>query len=96
MAVAGRYAKTTGDYFPVEFVTNTSWKKLVINYGNASKTLISSRLRSRWPKAYEAATNGRKSVDQDLIDASCINLYGRLLLQKERVRRERDEDLWLD
>lgn len=48
-----------------------SWKKQVVGKGNASKDDVKAWLRVNHPERY-AFTGG----DQDLIDATCIYLYG--------------------
>lgn len=63
------------------FVTQTanvsSWKKHVVGKGNAKKEEVAKYLRLRHP-ALHAASGG----NQDIIDASCIALYGQQLLRQ--------------
>ena len=63
-------------------VPNTQWKLRVLDYGKPSKEYLRTRLETRWPAAYKAAINKRGKFDGDLIDASWINLYGRLTLKE--------------
>jgi hypothetical protein len=61
-------------------VANVStWKKQVVGKGNATKEEVSKHLRLRWPALFHSAGG-----NQDLIDASCIAIYGQQLL-RERV-----------
>jgi len=62
-------------------VPNTQWKSRVLSYGKPSKEYLRTRLETRWPAAYKAAINKRGKFDVDLIDASWINIYGRLILK---------------
>ncbi len=63
------------------FVTQTanvsSWKKHVVGKGNAKKEEVAKYLRLRHPPLFAAAGG-----NQDLIDASCIALYGQLVLRQ--------------
>jgi Holliday junction resolvasome RuvABC endonuclease subunit len=54
----------------------SSWKKAVVGRGNADKGQVAESLRLRWPTLF-SATEG----NQDAIDASCIALYGRQVLE---------------
>lgn len=56
---------------PSYFVPVSSWKKEVIGRGNAPKGLVGTSLRELHPR-YSQLCGG----DQDLIDATCIALYG--------------------
>jgi len=66
---------------PLTLVQNTKWKAKVFGMGNASKQFITSRMETRWPTAYKAAITKRGKIDQDVIDASAINIYGRLIIK---------------
>lgn len=57
--------------FTTEIANVSSWKKRVVGKGNATKEQVAEHLRLRWPALYSAA-NG----DQDLVDASCIAIFG--------------------
>lgn len=58
-----------------------TWKKAIVGHGNASKDEVGEWLRDNRPSIYEL-TEG----DQDLIDASCIWLYGQgVLARGDRV-----------
>lgn len=56
-----------------------TWKKQVVKKGNAKKEEVAFWLKENWPEAYTLADG-----DQDLLDASAINLYG---VQHERTRQ---------
>lgn len=62
------------------FVPVASWKKAVIGSGNAPKGLVESTLRELHPR-YSTLCGG----DQDLVDATCLALYGRA--QQDVVER---------
>ena len=62
-------------------VENTKWKYRVLNYGKPSKDYLRTRLETRWPSAYKACLTARGKIDGDLVDASWINVYGRLTLR---------------
>ena len=59
------------------FVNISSWKKTVVGAGNASKGLVGTTLLKLHPRY--SSLCGR---DQDLIDATCIALYG---VEQQRV-----------
>ena len=59
----------------VYLVEISTWKKLTVGKGNASKEDVSSWLSSEHPD-YAAICEG----DQDLIDAGAINVYGREIM----------------
>jgi Holliday junction resolvasome RuvABC endonuclease subunit len=56
---------------PAHFVPVTTWKKSVVGRGNADKIGVSAWLNTNHV-TYAALCDG----DQDLIDATCIALYG--------------------
>lgn len=62
---------------PSYFVQVQHWKKAVIGNGNAPKGLVGSTLFELHPR-YSKLCGG----DQDLVDATCIALYGE---QQQRV-----------
>lgn len=53
----------------------SSWKKRVVGKGNATKEEVAEYLRLRWSAIYRSAEG-----NQDLIDASCIAIYGQHIL----------------
>lgn len=67
---------------PVMKVENKTWKMSIVGNGNASKPQIAAWCSEYWKNAYDLA-NG----DQDLIDASGINRYGKKLYPRKRIRR---------
>lgn len=58
----------------------SSWKKRVVGRGNATKEDVSKWLRLRWPDFF-SATRG----NQDLVDATCIALYGQQVYGERMV-----------
>jgi Holliday junction resolvasome RuvABC endonuclease subunit len=62
---------------PTYFVPVGTWKKAVTGNGNAPKGLVGNTLRELHP-GYSQLCGG----DQDLVDATCIALYGE---QQQRV-----------
>jgi len=60
---------------PIQIANVSSWKKLVVGKGNATKEEVSEYLRLRWPAVYK-----RAGGNQDAIDAACIAIYGQRLL----------------
>lgn len=58
----------------------SSWKKRVVGKGNATKEEVAEFLRLRWPSLY-----GHSKGNQDLIDASCIALYGQSIIAGRMV-----------
>jgi Holliday junction resolvasome RuvABC endonuclease subunit len=60
---------------PLTLVNNQSWKKRVCGAGNINKEEVAKRMKDIWPEAVKIA-NG----DQNAIDASAINLFGRKAL----------------
>lgn len=54
----------------------SSWKKRVVGKGNATKGEVSEHLRLRRPALFAEAGG-----NQDLIDASCIAIYGQQILR---------------
>lgn len=63
--------------FTTQVANVSSWKKHVVGKGNAKKEEVAKYLRLRHP-ALHAASGG----NQDIIDASCIALFGRQLLRQ--------------
>lgn len=66
-------AGAVGSYLlvPGYYVSNSAWKKSVVGMGNANKATVSSWLNTNHV-TYAALCDG----DQDLIDATCLALYG--------------------
>ena len=62
---------------PTYFVPIQTWKKAITGNGNAPKGLVKTSLAELHPR-YSELCGG----DQDLVDATCIALYGE---QQERV-----------
>ena len=60
---------------PTQAANVSSWKKSVIGKGNATKEEVAEHLRYRWSALHKSA-NG----NQDLVDASCIALYGQSIV----------------
>lgn len=58
-------------------VNNKSWKKVVVGNGNASKDEV-----AQWLEEHEPDLAERAGSDQDLVDASCIHLYGKIMLER--------------
>jgi len=58
----------------------SSWKKSVVGKGNATKEEVAEFIRLRWNDIFATA-----SGNQDLIDASCIALYGQLTVGRGMV-----------
>jgi Holliday junction resolvasome RuvABC endonuclease subunit len=54
----------------------SSWKKVVVGHGRATKDGVSEFVRLRWPALYAEA-----SGSQDVADAVCIAHYGQLTRQ---------------
>jgi len=70
---------------PLTMVNNQSWKKRVCGAGNINKEEVAKRMKDIWPDAVKLA-NG----DQNAIDASAINLFGRKALAlKVRIMKRR-------
>ena len=62
-------------------VNNKTWKRSVVGNGNATKDEVTDWLRANHP-----ALAKRAGEDQDLVDASCIYLHGRGIIQQgERI-----------
>lgn len=59
-----------------------TWKLATIGKGNASKVDVSNWLDAQHPLSYRECGG-----DQDLVDATCIALSGKLLLEKEARER---------
>ena len=55
----------------------SSWKKVVVGRGNATKAQVQQSLRFRWPSLYQSI-----SGDEDLCDATSIAIYGRHMVGK--------------
>jgi len=77
----------------VRLVENTLWKSRLLGNGQASKFFIQSRLRTRWPAAYQAAITKRGKVDQDICDAAFINIYGRFVVRDGDGRQDQSEEV---
>lgn len=79
----------SGGAISVVQAMNTQWKLDVVGKGNASKPEIAKGLKKVWPSMYEYiashhTTGVRKPVpDQDLIDSSCINIYGHQIVSRK-------------
>jgi Holliday junction resolvasome RuvABC endonuclease subunit len=59
-----------------------SWKKQVVGNGNADKAAVAA-----WLETHQPVLAGLAAGDQDLVDAACIALYGRAVLERaERIR----------
>jgi Holliday junction resolvasome RuvABC endonuclease subunit len=61
---------------PTALVPVSSWKKGTVGNGSASKDLVARWLSRRHPAFFEACAG-----DQNLVDATCIALYGKSLDQ---------------
>lgn len=59
----------------VHLVAVAQWKKATVGKGNADKTAVALWLAAHHPEAFMKAAG-----DQNLIDAMCICLYGRVAL----------------
>jgi Holliday junction resolvasome RuvABC endonuclease subunit len=59
---------------PATLVPVTSWKKGTVGNGAASKELVARWLQRRHPAFYEQCDG-----DQNLVDSTCIALYGKTL-----------------
>lgn len=57
--------------FTTQVANVSSWKKSVIGKGNATKPEVAEYIRCYHPKLFESARG-----NQDIIDASCIALFG--------------------
>lgn len=57
----------------VKLVAVAQWKKATVGKGNSDKTAVAMWLAAHHPEAFMAAAG-----DQNLIDAMCICLYGRV------------------
>lgn len=66
----------------------SSWKKGTVGSGNATKEDVSDWLSEQHP-GYSASCGD----DQNLIDATCIALYGQQLLYRARVLGDPDSPL---
>lgn len=62
-------------------VNNKTWKKAVVGNGNASKDATASWLASNHPVLSDLCRD-----DQDLVDASCVALYGRDIVSRAADR----------
>ena len=67
---------------PLVLVNNASWKKQVCGNGRFGKPEIFKAMREVWPEAFELAGG-----DQDLIDASAIQMFGQA--HADSIRRVR-------
>lgn len=65
---------------PTQIANVSSWKKRVVGKGNATKEEVAKHLRLRWPDLFGSAKG-----NQDLIDASCIAIYGQSLIHGRLV-----------
>jgi Holliday junction resolvasome RuvABC endonuclease subunit len=67
-------------------VNNKTWKKDIVGNGNANKDEIARWFRNNEHGLYAqwvtTNRNGVAAPDQDMIDALCINLYGRQLIAR--------------
>lgn len=66
-----------------EMVWPSTWKKDVLGHGYADKETISEWLARRHPEYYETCSSFSKP--QDVIDATCIALYGKKGLARRRI-----------
>jgi len=62
----------------VTFIGPSSWKKAVLGYGNADKQAVERWLASKHPRYYECCQKCKKP--QDVIDSTCLALYGQKVL----------------
>jgi hypothetical protein len=65
--------------FDVRHVNVSSWKAEVCGDGRASKEAVGQALAVRWLDAHIVCRD-----DQDLVDAACICLYGRIIMHRSR------------
>lgn len=68
-------------------VNNARWKSQIIGVGTGPKGKvekhdIAEHLRTHWKAAHDQCRTPRGAVDQDMCDASCMNLYGQLTVRK--------------
>ena len=66
-------------YTDMMLVPVGTWKKLVVGLGNADKMTVSDWLEQNYPEFYEICGG-----NQDLIDATCIALYGAEIVAQSR------------
>lgn len=57
--------------FQVGFVSPSQWKKVVCGHGHATKEDVAAVVQLRWP-----ALHRRACLDQDVLDAAAIAIYG--------------------
>ncbi len=57
-----------------------AWKKDIVGKGNASKDEVAAWLEVHHPDYYEQCHG-----DQNLVDATCVALYGRLVMDRAEV-----------
>jgi Holliday junction resolvasome RuvABC endonuclease subunit len=72
----GQVSGVVGASTPAFNVPVSSWKKGTVGNGSASKDLVSRWLHRRYPAYFKACAG-----DQNLVDATCIALYGQSLAQ---------------
>jgi hypothetical protein len=84
--VSGAIMAACGSVQRLMLVNNKEWKRVTLHYGNPSKLLLQTRLRTRWPEAYEGARTKRGAIDQDIVDASWLNIFGRIMLNRQARR----------
>lgn len=80
--IAGVYGVTlsvVGQWAPVVEVAVDSWKKATVGKGGVNKTVVTAWLRETHPLLYSGCFTTSGSLDQNLVDATCIALYGEQL-----------------
>lgn len=80
--VAGVYGLTlavVSQWTPVIEVAISSWKKRTVGNGNANKAAVSAWLRATHPVLYSGCFTTSGTLDQNLVDATCIALFGEAL-----------------
>lgn len=70
-------AAASYDHLGCYSVNNKTWKKTIVGNGNATKSDVTQWLRSNHPSLAQLAHG-----DQDLVDAACVALYGREVVQR--------------
>lgn len=61
----------------IDTINNRSWKKSVIGNGNATKDDITAWVAGNRPDIHSSISTAPRSIQQDLVDAACIAMYGR-------------------
>lgn len=77
-----------GNAYQVQLVPVQVWKKDIVGSGNAGKPDVAQWVKDHHPslhKLWVGKNNlGKTTLDQDIYDALCINVYGRMVLARTR------------